>query len=214
MDNGWEMGLQYDFDIFDLNPSKGAQDDEIKGFLARLGLGSGKLHAGRGPHSEAGPNRIALFRDAQTADALRDASGALRDYFMAAGFGLNTYSSGAGRHLYPASDEDARLEIIQRLTDLAPAHHLPGPADYPEGGEVFRLGAFLADLAEARPELVVLEEPVAHRRVGLDALLPHDMAPRRKFWQGRFFRAAAIAGGVVALLQMSTSYDIITLASL
>jgi len=208
------MSLEYDFDIFDLNPETVQQDDETKGFLARLGLGGGKVRSGMAPDPDAGPNRVALFRDPRTADALRDAPHALRAYFLGAGFGLNTYSSGAGRHFYPASDEDARLEIIERLTALAAAHSLPGLGDYAEGGDVFRIGAFLADLAEARP-VPVAALPINALSQGDTGAMPAlDAAPRRKFWQGRFFVAAAIVGGAVALLQISASFGFITLASL
>lgn len=215
------MSLRYDFDIFDLNPPDGVTDAETKGFLARLGLVSGPSRP------EVGSSRVALFRDQETADALRAAPDALRDYFLAAGFGLNTYASGAGRSRYPAGDEAARLEIIERLTELAPSYTLPAPADYAEGGDAFRLGAFLADLAEAMPESDKsrarhpdVAPPEAAAEFGLpptfDTMPPPEAnaAPRRKFWQGRFFLAAAAVGLAVAVLQLSASFDVINLASL
>jgi hypothetical protein len=224
------MSLNYDFDIFDLIPQQAGIDAEASGFLARLGLAQARTRA------TTGPNRIALFRDQETADALRAAPASLRDYFLAAGFGLNTYTSGVARHRYPAADEAARLEIIERLTELAPSYLLPAPGDYPEGGPVFRLGAFLADLAEATPDVAGATVPETSGDdetrpphpdlIPLAAPTPSRMPPtfyttplpvpatRRKFWQGRFFLAAVGVGITVLVLQISASFGVVNLASL
>ncbi len=217
------MTLNYDFDIFDLVPKGLGQDPETTGFLRRLGLLARK-GTGASNMADIGPNQVALFRELQTADALRAAPKGLRDYFLTAGFGLNTYCSGAPRHHYPATDENARLEIIERLTVLAPSHTLPEPGDYPEGGAVFRLGAFLADLGEARPwgqgpaSHPDLAPPEADDTLQLAPTFdthPEMIAvPRRKFWQNRYFAAAVAVGLAVAVWQMTASYDVINMASL
>lgn len=215
--------MNYDFDIFDLNPQEAAQDPETSGFLARLGL-SGRKGKGVADGPGSGGNRIALFREVQTADALRVAPAALREYFMDAGFGLNTYTSGAPRHCYPAADEQARLDIIERLTALLAAHSLPAPGDYPEGGNVFRMGEFLVDLAEAHPLPQVRSshpDLAPFESQGAPAFAPTfdtqpaaDTAPRRKFWQSRYFLAAVGVGVALVMLQISAGFDQINLASL
>lgn len=218
------MTMNYDFDIFDLVPQVALPDAETTGFLARLGLrarkADGVVHG-----ADSGPDRVALFREAQTADALREGPTALREYFVAAGFGLNTYSSGAARHQYPATDEMARLEIIERLAALAPEFPLPSVGDAPEGGPVFRLGEFLTELAEARPAETVTHPDLAPK----DAIVgPHPaptfdtrlsdavpvVATTRKFWQNRYFMTAVAVGIAVAVLQLTSAFDVMTLASL
>lgn len=134
------MTLTYDFDIFDVIPGAGPQDPDLDGFLTQIGF-----------KPDPAASRIALFRDPRTADALRRAPDNLRNFFLASGFGLNTYSSGAPRGRYPAKDEEARLELIHRLTQNAETHSLPPLQGYPEGGDVFRLGEFLTELTCAEP---------------------------------------------------------------
>jgi len=184
------MGLIYDFDIFDLTPQGPGPDPEVTGFMARLGLLARASRDGADP-PDPGSVRVALFRERATADALACAPDGLRDYFMAAGFGLNTYSSGAPRHCYPAADELARLEVIDRLAALAPRFALTAPEGHSEDGHLFRLEAFLADLAETRP--LDPEPEASPRRVSwlpplFDAQAPATGAPRYRFWQHRFFR--------------------------
>ncbi len=136
------MSLTYDFDIFDVIPDQPSDESDGSTFMADIGF-----------EPDARTTKVALFRDPRTALALRYAPEALRNYFIASGFGLNTFDSGAAANRYPLKDEDARLDIIARLTENAGHHTLPRPGDYPEGGDVFRLGEFLAHLAEAQPEM-------------------------------------------------------------
>lgn len=201
------MTLIYDFDIFDLAPPNAGPDAETTGFLARLGL----LARKSATTAELGPNRVALFRSPATADALRAAPDDLRTYFLAAGFGLNTYSSGAPRLRYPAEDEEARLDLILRLTALAPKYRLPTAAEYPEGSDVFRLGGFLADLSEARPLPAARQATQDGSVAGFETA---PSAPARKFWHSRYLRAALLVFAVLVLMQASGSIDAFALASL
>ena len=195
------MSLDYDFDILDLVPDQTGPDPFLNGFLARIGF----------PRDTSG-NKVALFRDLATADALRDAPDGLRDYFLACGFGLNTYHSGAPPRRYPAEDEAMRLEIIDRLSAAAPHYPLPLPGSYAEGGTAFRLGAFLANLELAEP---MAQGPAVKPKATVDILFdPAPPGQRRKFWQNRVVMIAAMLAGAVAVLQISASLDVITFASL
>ncbi|NEX47375.1 hypothetical protein [Pseudotabrizicola algicola] len=222
------MALAYDFDIFEVIPDAGTSDPELDGFLTAAGFVS---------KTEAAT--VALFRDPRTAEALRRAPPALREYFVASGFGFNTYDSGAPAGRYPAKDEAARLAVIFRLTENASRHALPRPDDAPEGGEVFRLGAFLAELDRAQP--IDMPEPPAVHVLGDDAnaraeagsaprrrvpaifetdpiinepAAPAPEPPRRKFWQHRFFRLGAAATLVIFAMQLASGTALTVLASL
>ncbi|MCU0899134.1 MAG: hypothetical protein MUC82_01420 [Cypionkella sp.] len=220
------MTMSYDFDIFAVIPEAGSPDPDLDGFLTGIGFKPGPETA-----------RVALFRDPRTAKALADAPAALRDYFLASGFGLNTYSSGAPAGCYPAVDEDARLHIIQRLTANARTLVLPDAETTREGGEVFRLGAFLDALEHARPVAV----PMGPQRFSVSghsagavlrglpdvfeteplAVAPpeaEDKAPPRRFWHNRFFRRAVAAGVVICAvagaLHLTGGQAVLTLARL
>lgn len=134
------MALTYDFDIFDPSGQRTASAAGLDGFMAQAGF-SGSSAEGV----------VALFRDPKTADALRRAPMPLRDYFLRSGFGTNTYHSGAPAGRYPAQDEEARLAIIERLTENAVHFHLP-PSDLKDASEeTFNLADFLHHLTEATP---------------------------------------------------------------
>lgn len=142
------MTLNYDFDIFEMDPSTGHNDPELQDFLAKAGLS-------RRDQDSA----IALFRHKQTADALCRAPDTLREYFLQSGFGLNTFDSGAPAGQYPEQDEEARLRIIDQLTQNAGRFVLPAEA---LRAEDFCLEHFIAHLSAARPVQ------------NLDAHAPHD----------------------------------------
>lgn len=225
------MALAYDFDIFRIIPDFGTSDPRLAGLLEDFSSGPDRESA-----------TVALFRDAGTAEALRRAPPGLRDYFLDAGFGFNTYSSGAPAGHYPASDEAARLELIQRLADRAHRFALPGPEQAAESGDVFHLGAFLEALeqsqpvdmagADARPQARVPKPapdhsagPVIPRKHSLPPLFetelfedspvaPPTPAIRRKFWQSRFFRIGAAAVLVLGAMQMVSGPALTVLASL
>lgn len=133
------MTLNYDFDMFDVIPGNGDEDPSLGRFMTEIGF-----------RPDATARKVALFRDQRTADALRDAPDSLREFFLASGFGLNTYQSGAPTGFYPQEDEDARLDIIRRLTENAEIYPLPRLT---EGADAqgFVLMDFLAALAAAQP---------------------------------------------------------------
>lgn len=208
------MSLTYDFDIFDVIPDAAASGSQLDNFLSDIGFRPKQENA-----------TVALFRDVRTAEALRNAPPALRDYFVACGFGLNTYMSGAPSGCYPAKDEAARLALILRLAQNASRFDLPPPEHNAEGGDVFRLGAFLEALECATP--VDIPDPVlavdhsagvvSGIRRALPALFETDPiteipdaqdaggSPRRKFWQNRFFRIGTAAILVLGATQLATS---------
>lgn len=206
------MSLIYDFDIFEVIPGRGQADPKLAGFLTDIGFI---------PQGETAT--VALFRDPRTADALRRANPALRAYLLDSGFGLNTYDSGAPPGTYPARDEDARLDVIRRLTENAPTHSLPAPEDDSEADDTFRLAAFLNALSQAEPihmpdvlgyhggalPPVFDTEPLSE--VGADAAASH---PRRKFWQHRFFRLGAAATLVLGAVHLGSGPALTVLASL
>ena len=146
------MTLIYDFDMFDVIPGDGDEDPSLGRFMTEIGF-----------RPDAAARKVALFRDQVTADALRDAPEALRDFFLASGFGLNTYQSGAPEGFYPQQDEDARLDIIRRLTENAEIYPLPRLTEGTDA-QGFVLMDFLAALAAAQP----LEMP----RHSVDAVHP------------------------------------------
>lgn len=148
------MPLRYDFDILDLSGRTGAVDAGLSAFLRRAGLAGDET-----------AHRVALFRDTATAEALHHAPEALRDWMLAAGFGLTTQDSGLPSDRYRSEDEDLRIEIIARLAHTAA--DFPLPAD-PEDEGQFRLADFLQYLERARPMPLALGEGVAQPRpVGL-----------------------------------------------
>lgn len=206
------MYLVYDFDIFEVIPGRDRTDPQLAGFLTDIGFI---------PQGETAT--VALFRDPRTAKALRNAAPALRAYMLASGFGLNTFDSGAPPGSYPARDEEARLQVIRRLTENAPRHALPTPEDYPEGGDVFRLSAFVTALAEAVP--VDMPETFGTRGAPLPPVFeteplaaePVEAAatpPRRKFWQHRFFRLGATAALVLGGVHLASGPALTVIASL
>lgn len=153
------MALSYDFDIFDVIPADSGDDPDLQALLARLGRTS--------PLQDGVQDSIALFRNEATAEALRRAPAPLKEYFLAAGFGLNTYDSGAPSGRYPARDEEARLALIHRLTALAPNYPLSEP---PAEEGAFSLADFLHQLTQAEP--VALEDAVMPHKAVAGSLAP------------------------------------------
>lgn len=215
------MPLNYDFDIFEVIPSEMVADPELGDFLSDVGF-----------TADEKDNRIALFRDPRTADALRDAHPLLRDFFLASGFGLNTFHSGAPRKRYPARDEGARLAVIHQLTQNAETMQLPNADDDAGQGDAFRLTEFLMQLTEAQPLPDVLD---AHPnlRSPNDTITPRlpptfdtgpqmlaeasshgAAAPAKKIWHNRFFLLSFALGVMAILLQLSSQAGLPLLASL
>jgi hypothetical protein len=133
------MALTYDFDMFDVIPGDGEDDPSLGRFMTEIGF-----------KPDTAARKVALFRDQRTADALRDAPEGLREFFLASGFGLNTYQSGARAGFYPQQDEEARLDIIRRLTENAEIYPLPRLTEGTDA-QGFVLMDFLAALAAAQP---------------------------------------------------------------
>lgn len=134
------MALNYDFDMFSVFPKAVFDDPKVGGMLAELGF----QHQQRGNH-------VALFRDPRTVEALLRAPQAVQDYLRGAGFGMNTYHSGAPAGRYPAEDEPARVALIEKLAEELPRHSLPRSDDSQPGPEDFSLPAFFEAVVMAEP---------------------------------------------------------------
>jgi hypothetical protein len=147
------MVLNYDFDIFSVFPKAVFDDPKVGGMLAELGF----------EHQQRG-NHVALFRDPRTVEALRQAPQAVQDYLRGAGFGMNTYHSGAPAGRYPAEDEPARVALIEKLAEELSRHNLPKSDDSQPNPEAFNLPAFF--------EAVVMAEPLAADAPLMDPVMP------------------------------------------
>lgn len=145
------MALNYDFDIFSVFPKAVFEDPKVGGMLAETGF----VHGQRGNH-------VALFRDPRTVEALRRAPQTVQDYLRGAGFGMNTYHSGAPAGRYPADDEPARVALIEKLAEELSRHNLPKADDSQPDPEAFSLQAFFEAvmIAEPLPADAPLMEPV------------------------------------------------------
>ena len=122
------MAMRYDFDMVSVTPV--GLPDRF-GDLAITGIGAEKT---------------AMFRDPNTAEALRNADQAIRTFFLESGFGLQDYDSGAPPGRYPISDEDHRIRVIERLTANLGTHDM-STANW----GAFDFQAFLAGLDHAQP---------------------------------------------------------------
>ncbi|MWB76510.1 hypothetical protein GLS40_00575 [Pseudooceanicola sp. 216_PA32_1] len=94
------MTLKYDFDMFYVVPR------HLQEQMRAMGVDEAKVS-----------ERVALFRDERTVAALWQADSEVQDLFLASGFGLNVYSSGAPEGCYPAEDKAARLEAVAQLSE-------------------------------------------------------------------------------------------------
>ncbi|MCX7644435.1 MAG: hypothetical protein N2Z62_03945 [Rhodobacteraceae bacterium] len=91
----------------------------------------------------------ALFRDPATVAALRAAPPAVRAFLAESGFGQEAAGQGAPPGSYWASEEGARLEIMERMSEALERHRLPKPGEVPEGG--FNLSHLFGAIMAARP---------------------------------------------------------------
>lgn len=126
------MSLKYDFDMFALGGETAAEE---RGVLNDVGVARNTVG-----------NKIALFRDPATAEALSGASEKVRQYFLDSGFGMTSFTSGAPDGFYPDVDEDARLYVINALTVNLNSHDLNGE-DFGE----FDMNDFLEHIDTAEP---------------------------------------------------------------
>jgi hypothetical protein len=124
----------------------------------------------RGPAGE----RQALFRDPRTVAALRAAPAAVRDFLAESGFGSEVLEGGAPPGSYWWSEEGARLDIMERMSEALERYTLPKPGELPEGA--FNLshlfGAIMA--AQAVPDPV---SPATPRPAGERAAPPSPARP-------------------------------------
>jgi hypothetical protein len=145
------MRLSYDFDMFSVIPAAFFDDPALGRQLRRAGL-SHDQHE----------NRVALFREPETAAALLRAPDGVRAYLRAAGFGTRTYSSGAPAGRYPARDEPARARVLHRLRVLAPDYPLPAAAAPCAAEGEFEVRDFLMAALDGRPvEMPSIRPPLA-----------------------------------------------------
>lgn len=150
------MALTYDFDMVAVRP-EGLPD------------GFGDLEA-----TGLAAERVAMFRDPKTVAALQSADPAVRDFFTRSGFALKPHNSGAPPGHYAASDEGARVALIQRLSTNLSAHDLRG-ANW--GG--FDFPDFMAALNAAEPVDETLLAPTSRNRFDPD-LMAAQLASRKR----------------------------------
>lgn len=129
------MPLSYDFDIHWILPQETLADPEIAKMMGDIGF-----------DTNARSNYVALFRDPKTVEALRGADDKVRSWLESSGFGFNVYDSGAGPGAYPAADEAARIDVIDRLSKTMKAAGLK-EANF----NGFHLPTFLKAVVEAKP---------------------------------------------------------------
>ena len=127
--------MKYDFDIQLIIPKGFVDDPELDEALGSTGLN---------PHTNS--NYVALFRDQKTVDALNGASPVVKDFFKASGFGFSTHSSGAPDGFYPAENEAAHLEVLQRLSENMKRFKVKD-----ENTNGFFFPDFLAHIVAAKP---------------------------------------------------------------
>lgn len=132
------MALNYDFDMLSMTADVTPED------------------AGTETHPTGKP--VALFRHAETIEALERAPQAVQDYLRASCFGINCYHSGAPAGRYPAADEAARIAVIEALAENVRRFDLPRADDSQPDADTFHLASFFAAVAEAEP---IAMEPVA-----------------------------------------------------
>lgn len=141
------MALSYDFDIHWIIPEAVVADPAIAKMMGDIGF-----------EMNARSNYVALFRDPRTVEALRGAAPEIRAWMESAGFGFNTFDSGVGPGLYPAKDEAARNDVIQRLSENLDPEALRG-----KSMNGFDFNAFLEAVMSAKP----VEEKVSESDIEL-----------------------------------------------
>ena len=177
------MALRYDFDMFSVMPEP-VQDQSSSAF-DRLGL------------TGTAAEQKAMFRDPDTVAALRTADQVVQDYFLASGFGLSTYDSGAPEGRFPAKDKEARADVIDRLTKNLQSHDLKG-ANF--GG--FNFSDFLKSIGEAKPiampsKRAAAEGPARARPSGLTGEEATDLAEARMASQRQKGKRMIAFGGLL-----------------
>lgn len=130
--------LNYDIDFFSVVPDEVLDNPEFA-----------KLMGGIGVTRDVPGNIVVLFRDPATVAALREAPEGVRNWILNAGFGLNTFDSGAPPGQYPARFEQHHMRVVKRLTDSLNAFPLPKAGE--DTGSAFKLSEFITALLTAKP---------------------------------------------------------------
>ena len=132
------MALRYDFDIFSVIPAEVMNNPKIGAMLKNVGV-----------DSSAAGNSVALFRDPATVEALKTSPESVKALFKASGFGESVSPYPVPWGHYRESDEDARVDLISRLTDNLKTYPLPSADEMAQGG--FNFGSFLQALTTSMP---------------------------------------------------------------
>ncbi|PJI86152.1 hypothetical protein BC777_2510 [Yoonia maricola] len=170
------MALRYDFDMVAITPE--GLPDEF-GDLTVTGVAAEK---------------VAMFRDAQTANALKTADAAVRTYFTDSGFALSHFDSGAPTGRFAMRDEDARIAVIDRLTANLETHDLTNAA-----WGTFDFDAFMDALDAATPVEDELLAPTKKPTPEHDRAVAEARIASRKD-KGR--RMMALGGSLLGLIMI------------
>jgi hypothetical protein len=146
-----------------------------------------------------GAEKVAMFRDPETMNALSQADAAVQSFFTQSGFALQTFDSGAPPGRFLQRDEEARLRIIDNLTRNLGTHNLEG-ADW--GGFVF--SDFMQALSQAEPldDDRLLAPALQSHGVNRELRAAHDAS--RKLKLRRSLALAGLAAGLALLLFVVT----------
>jgi hypothetical protein len=173
------MALRYDFDMVAVTP-EGLPDQF--GDLTLTGVGAEK---------------VAMFRDPQTAAALKQADEVVRTFFTDSGFVMKTHDSGAPPGTFPMRDEGERVALVDRLSQNLGTHNLKG-ANW--GG--FDFQAFMRSLSAAEPIEEALLAPTQHDTGLNKQLAAARIAAQKK--QGRKMMAfGGLLLGLILLLYVA-----------
>ncbi len=126
--------MRYDFDIFPIIPDEARLAHQETYDALGIGHITGKT--------------FALFRDPETAYALKNADEAVRTVFEKAGFGMGVYDSGAPEGHYLATDKQERLKAAKAFMSLL--REQPGLVSGANWGGI-DLRAFLKSIETAKP---------------------------------------------------------------
>lgn len=171
------MGLAYDFDII--------RRDVDDGDTERAA-----------PVDGAGGTVRALFRNTQTADALRAASPKIRQIFVDAGFDLDVHQSGLVPGVYPLDDAEDRARILRTLFALIKERGVQG-----EYSGAFDLGDFLSHVRQAQPHAGIVRVAPEPQQAPQPRPQQNPAAVRRRSVPGRIGFALGLAVLLFAVLK-------------
>ncbi|MEL6682377.1 MAG: hypothetical protein AAFQ09_07000 [Pseudomonadota bacterium] len=173
------MAVHYDFDMVSVTP-EGLPDQF--GDLTVTGVAAEKM---------------AMFRDGRVVAMLEKADPAVRTFFEDSGFALQAYDSGAPSGRYPASDEAARVKVIEKLTANFTTHDLSGVN---WGG--FEFSAFMDVMENAQPleDETLLAPPIRQQ----PSVAPSAQSVRNQKRKG--LAMAGLALGVILILYTALEF--------